>query len=337
MACVPAAAPGSRRLNTTEACVPQRHLSTISRSQARAPLGIGLAEDSDGSDFALRMAGPLDDALAPQQALRALVSNSAAAEALLATLADDAIESMLTGQPPSAQAPREPAEDDFGPPLTPAEAAALADDDAPASAPASPAIVAIAEPGNDLIIAAMPTDEELAALLREDESDPPLSEAAAAVAAELDEDRPMRTPQREEIPRLAPRLGAVASLHEDHDADAIQAEGAIEARGSVNLIEPAAPEHEPMSLALSPALPNTGLPPAVTRVRPLEPFLPTRPSPPARTSQPPRQSWWLAPLLWLNAPLRGTPHSLRESIGKLALLTLLNAVAVLVYALVIRR
>lgn len=305
--------------------MPQRHLSTISRSQARAPLGIGLAEDADRGDLALATGGPLDDALAPQQALRGLVSNSAAAEALLATLADDAIEAMLTGQPPWTQAPRESAEEDFGPPLTAAERAALADDDAPASAPPAPDVIAIAEPAGDPMLAAMPTDEELAALLREDEADPPLSRAAAALAAELDEDRRMRATTRQEFPR--PALGLGATLHEDHDADGIQAEGAIEARGSVNLTEPEAPEHEPISLVL---------PPTAARVRPLEPVLPPPAVPPVHTT-PPYQSWWLAPLLWLNAPLRAAPQSLRESVGKIALLALLNAVAVLVYVLVIRR
>ena len=46
---------------------------------------------------------------------------------------------------------------------------------------------------------------------------------------------------------------------------------------------------------------------------------------------------WLAPLVWVNAPLRRAPRPVRDAIGKVGLVTLLNAAAVIVYAVVIRR
>ena len=46
---------------------------------------------------------------------------------------------------------------------------------------------------------------------------------------------------------------------------------------------------------------------------------------------------WLAPLVWLNAPLSRAPQPARDALGKVGLVTLLNAAAVIVYALVIRR
>jgi hypothetical protein len=46
---------------------------------------------------------------------------------------------------------------------------------------------------------------------------------------------------------------------------------------------------------------------------------------------------YLKPLQWLNAPLSLFPSSVRETIGKVAILTLFNAIAVIVYVLVFRR
>ncbi len=47
--------------------------------------------------------------------------------------------------------------------------------------------------------------------------------------------------------------------------------------------------------------------------------------------------FYLKPLEWLSAPLSDAPESVREVIGKLAILTLVNAIAVLLYVLFIRR
>ncbi|MGH7214157.1 MAG: hypothetical protein ACREIT_05285 [Tepidisphaeraceae bacterium] len=44
----------------------------------------------------------------------------------------------------------------------------------------------------------------------------------------------------------------------------------------------------------------------------------------------------LKPLVWLNAPLLSAPEWIREAVGKVAILTLINAVAVLVYVLLFR-
>jgi len=45
----------------------------------------------------------------------------------------------------------------------------------------------------------------------------------------------------------------------------------------------------------------------------------------------------LKPLAWLNAPFDAMSDAIREALGKVALLTLLNAIAVLIYVLVFRR
>ena len=47
--------------------------------------------------------------------------------------------------------------------------------------------------------------------------------------------------------------------------------------------------------------------------------------------------FYLRPLVWLNAPMDALPEAAREAIGKVALLTLFNAVAVMIYVLVFRR
>lgn len=46
---------------------------------------------------------------------------------------------------------------------------------------------------------------------------------------------------------------------------------------------------------------------------------------------------YLKPLEWLSAPLANAPESVRETIGKIAILTLVNAFAILIYVLFIRR
>jgi hypothetical protein len=45
----------------------------------------------------------------------------------------------------------------------------------------------------------------------------------------------------------------------------------------------------------------------------------------------------LKPLEWINAPLDAFPDRVREAIGKIAILTMMNAVAVLTYVLIFRR
>jgi hypothetical protein len=46
---------------------------------------------------------------------------------------------------------------------------------------------------------------------------------------------------------------------------------------------------------------------------------------------------WLRPLEWLNAPLADCPDLVREFIGKAAILTVVNALALIVYVRFIRR
>jgi hypothetical protein len=47
--------------------------------------------------------------------------------------------------------------------------------------------------------------------------------------------------------------------------------------------------------------------------------------------------FYLKPLEWLNAPLEALPEGGREAVGKIALLTFFNAMAVLIYVIVFRK
>ena len=46
---------------------------------------------------------------------------------------------------------------------------------------------------------------------------------------------------------------------------------------------------------------------------------------------------YLRPLQWINAPFAACPSAVREALGKVAILTLVNALAVLLYVLIFRR
>ena len=46
---------------------------------------------------------------------------------------------------------------------------------------------------------------------------------------------------------------------------------------------------------------------------------------------------YLRPLEWLNAPLTLLPESVRDVVGKIAIITLLNAAVILAYVMVVRR
>ena len=46
---------------------------------------------------------------------------------------------------------------------------------------------------------------------------------------------------------------------------------------------------------------------------------------------------FLKPLVWLSSPLEGFGDGVRETIGKIAVLTMVNAIAVLVYVMIFRR
>lgn len=50
-----------------------------------------------------------------------------------------------------------------------------------------------------------------------------------------------------------------------------------------------------------------------------------------------RLPWYLKPLEWINAPMQSLPEGVREAVGKIALLTLFNALAVLIYVFVFRK
>jgi hypothetical protein len=45
----------------------------------------------------------------------------------------------------------------------------------------------------------------------------------------------------------------------------------------------------------------------------------------------------LKPLVWMNLPLERFPEQVRETIGKIAVLTMVNAIAVLAYVIIFRR
>ena len=243
-----------------------------------------------------------------------------AADRLLSTLADVAIDQMLAPAPPRTPAaprrpvmarPARPVEDPGDVRLSPEEQAALRGDETDVDDP-PPDGWADDSQGMDSAEAttAMPTDDELAALLGEPDRggrsatgrrSPPatLTDAAAQLAAELDEEFAP--------PRMRPLEPVLPSRHDlaDDDGDAIQAEGAIEDRGGVNKVEPVAAAPEVLLLE--------------------------GPVPPAHCPL------WMLPLVWLNAPLSGASQGVRQTIGKAAVLTFLNAAAVLIYVLTLRR
>ena len=51
----------------------------------------------------------------------------------------------------------------------------------------------------------------------------------------------------------------------------------------------------------------------------------------------PNLSFLLRPLEWLNAPLAACSDTVREALGKVALMTLVNALAILLYVLFLRK
>ena len=60
-------------------------------------------------------------------------------------------------------------------------------------------------------------------------------------------------------------------------------------------------------------------------------------TPPAGPADPDRLPLWLRPLAWLSAPLDLLPDWARAAAGQIAVLTLLNAAAVLLYIALFRR
>lgn len=303
------------------------------------PQAVAIADDPALDRASDEAAETFGDGLAPRRSLEMIREDPEATDDLLASLANEAIDQMLAADTPRRKRKprREEEADPFAADLTPDEQAALADDlDLPqAEDEADDEGLPVMEPPpehpvnvhgrEDELITTMPTDEELDALLRAEIEEPPeparqrpdpvgrqaepnrdaagdaLTAAAAAVAAELDAE-------------LA---------DDDDDLDAIQAEGAIEARIGVNRTEPPvefpeledAFEEEEIPILASPA-----------------------PAPAEAVAEAePRQSWWVRCLVRLNGPMTDAPDTLRDMLGKVAVITLLNATAVIVYVLVIRR
>ena len=58
---------------------------------------------------------------------------------------------------------------------------------------------------------------------------------------------------------------------------------------------------------------------------------------PADDAEPEQLPIYLRPLAWLNAPLAGTSDGVRDAIGKVAILTLINAIGILLYVILFRK
>lgn len=47
-------------------------------------------------------------------------------------------------------------------------------------------------------------------------------------------------------------------------------------------------------------------------------------------------AWWMMPLVWLSAPLNSAPPAVKEAVGKIAIFTTVNALAVLIFVALFR-
>jgi len=64
---------------------------------------------------------------------------------------------------------------------------------------------------------------------------------------------------------------------------------------------------------------------------------PTEPQSANPDDKPNRFLILLRPLEWLNAPLNACSDALREALGKVAIMTLINALAILLYVIFLRK
>ena len=186
--------------------------------------------------------------------------------------------------------------------LAESEAQRAAVEQASASPAFAPAPVAPAEIAVEGVPANGPADDVIAATLAAAPPPPPAPELVSALA-------PPPSPEP-----VAPPLQAAAGAHElvvspapivapDPEADATAAaeRAALSAEAFASVRLPDEAPVEPSS------------------VRPT--VLPL----------------YLRPLEWLSAPLEACPETLREVIGKVAIVTLVNALAVLAYVLLLRK
>lgn len=260
------------------------------------------APSRDGDDAEL----PLPESLLEMPS-GGRTDDSADADSLLASLADEQIDQLAAEEEAAGEGPVAEEAETGDVELTPQEVAALRAEDDAAEAPITPD-----SPESDTVTS-MPTDEELDALLRGDEpaardtasekeaeSEALLSEAAAELAAELDS-QPEKAAAVHRGPPAAPEAD-----EDEADLDTLNADEAIEARVAINEGEP-----DPNATAVEEEASST---------------------PPAEAVP-----WFFKPLVWLNAPLARAPEPVRDMIGKVALITILNATAVFVYVFVVRR
>jgi hypothetical protein len=143
---------------------------------------------------------------------------------------------------------------------------------------------------------------------------PPLSSAAAALSAELDADESIGTQLSSFAPTPIEAPAPIARAVHSSDAPA---------RASAT----APPTDTAAKVRATPA-PGTSAEPgddAEVQV----------PGPAAWT--PGRLPLILKPLEWINAPLDLCPENVREMVGKIAILTMVNAAAVLAYVWMFRR
>jgi hypothetical protein len=166
------------------------------------------------------------------------------------------------------------------------------------------------------------------------EEAPPPPDAKAAAGNEMC----ARVPDAPKAsPALAPdtekEIEAVLKELGGDDAMKEQAEPAAAPAPAVPASSPAQPDSDPIAETQTQAAERAGLAGVVEAAEVALLIHPAHAD--ARADAP--TPFYLKPLEWLNAPLMACPEAVRELLGKVAIITLLNAVAVIVYVIMFRK
>jgi hypothetical protein len=136
--------------------------------------------------------------------------------------------------------------------------------------------------------------------------------------AESEAEREAAAPPEPEAPGAPPPAVDTPEV----DLGSLQREAAAESIANASAPRPAAAASQTPPPQMTPAAPP--------RPEPASKVPANRPDPDASMPV------YLKPLIWLNAPLASLPVGAREALGKAAIVTLVNALAVLLYVMLFR-